>query len=112
MNQQAERGQCARRWQDEARGFVYDDAQPSARQAVPGQLRLVAKRHLLDACVMRRDAAERIGRVLGRLTSAIGRGVGAETHSTPDLDTVLTGGLSASEDEAAQATSASRAVLV
>jgi diadenosine tetraphosphate (Ap4A) HIT family hydrolase len=141
MNQQAECGICARRSQDEARGFVYEDehwyAQPPARQAVPGQLMLVAKRHFLDASDMQPDEAESLGKVLGTLTSAIKQGTGAErvyvvtvvertphwhtwliprganseTRGTPYLNTVLTGGLSTSDDEAAQATSAIKAVI-
>ena len=121
--------------------FVYEDdhwyAQPPARVAVPGQLMLVAKRHFLDAADMQPDEAESLGGVLGTLTSAIKQGVGAErvyvvtvvertphwhtwlipraadseTRGTPYLHTVLTGGLSASEDEAAQATSAIKAAL-
>lgn len=141
MNEQAECGICARRSQDEARGFVYEDehwyAQPPARQAVPGQLMLVAKRHFLDAADMQPGEADSLGGVLGALTSAIKKGIGAErvyvvtvvertphwhtwliprdaaseTRGTAYLTTVLTGGLSTSEDEAAQATSAIKAVL-
>ena len=134
-------GICARRSQDEARGFVYEDehwyAQPPARQAVPGQLMLVAKRHFLDASDMERDEAQSLGGVLGRLTRAIKTGLGAErvyvvtvvertphwhtwliprrpeseARGTPYLNTVLTGGMSTSEDEVARATSAIKAAL-
>jgi diadenosine tetraphosphate (Ap4A) HIT family hydrolase len=140
-NQQAECGICARRSQDEARGFVYQDehwyAQPPARQAVPGQLMLVAKRHFLDASEMDADEAGSLGSVLGRLTSAIKQAVGAErvyvvtvvertphwhtwlipraadsaTRGTAYLNTVLTGGLSATDGEAARAAAALQAVL-
>ena len=134
-------GICARRAQDEARGFVYEDdhwyAQPAARQAVPGQLMLVAKRHFLDASAMEPAEAESLGGVLAQLTRAIKNGVGAErvyvvtvvertphwhtwlipraadseTRGTAYLNTVLTGGLSTTEEEAAQATSAIKAAL-
>jgi diadenosine tetraphosphate (Ap4A) HIT family hydrolase len=141
MNQQADCGICARRAQDEARGFVYEDehwyAQPPARQAVAGQLLLVAKRHFLDAADMQPAEAESLGGVLGALTSAIKTGLGAErvyvvtvvertphwhtwliprsaaseTRGTPYLTSVLTGALAASEDDAARATDAIKAAL-
>jgi diadenosine tetraphosphate (Ap4A) HIT family hydrolase len=132
---------CARRTQDEAAGFVYEDehwyALSSARSAVPGQLMLVAKRHFLDASEMESAEAASLGGVLRRLTTAIKQGIGAErvyvvtvvertphwhtwliprgadseTRGTPYLNTVLTGGLSTSEDEIARATSAIKAAL-
>jgi len=140
-NQTAECGICARRSQDEARGFVYEDehwyAQPPAKQVVPGHLLLVAKRHFLDASEMQPDEANSLGSVLGKLTTALKQAVGAErvyvvtvvertphwhtwlipraadseTRGTPYLNTVLTGGLSTTKEDAANATQAVKEAL-
>lgn len=131
-------GICARRTSNRPEdapvgGFVYDDDCWSAyhaplKQAVPGQLFLVSKRHFLDAAEMQPDEAASLGGVLGKLTQALKQGIGAErvytvtvvertphwhtwliprpadsqSRGTAYLNSVLTGAFSTQEDEAKQ----------
>jgi diadenosine tetraphosphate (Ap4A) HIT family hydrolase len=131
-------GICARRASNRPEdapvgGYVYEDAcwyaqHAPVRQAVPGQLMLVAKRHFLDAAEMQPDEAQSLGSVLGRLTRAlkdttgaervyvvtvvertphwhtwvIPRPAGSETRGTPYLTSVLTGGFSTTEEDVAR----------
>jgi diadenosine tetraphosphate (Ap4A) HIT family hydrolase len=131
-------GICARRRSNQPEdapvgGYVYDDHCWSAyhaplRQAVPGHLFLVSKRHFLDAADMQPDEAASLGAVLGKLTRAVKETTGAErvytvtvvertphwhtwliprqadseSRGTAYLNSVLTGAYSTQEEEAKQ----------
>ena len=123
-------------------GYVYEDEHWVAqhapvRQAVAGQLMLVARRHFLDAAEMTEAEAKSLGPVLGRLTTALKQVVKAErvyvvtvvertphwhtwliprpaqseTRGTAYLTAVLTGTMSIAEDEALRAVDGLRSSL-